>query len=62
MGWNVGLNTDIPTTLDIFMADMGLTAKEDLPAKPDIVWPQKKESRFDYKAWKPSYDGEQPPF
>lgn len=38
---------------------MGLTAKEDLPAKPDIVWPEKKEM---YQAWKPSYDGEEPPF
>jgi len=59
MGWNLGLNTNIPTTLESFMSDMGLTAKEDLPAKPDIVWPEKKEM---YQAWKPSYDGEEPPF
>jgi hypothetical protein len=31
-------------------------------SRTDIVWPEKKESPFDYKAWKPSFDGEEPPF
>jgi hypothetical protein len=54
----LGLNTDIPIELECWMLKWGIMPKEHLPSKPDIVWPEKKEV---YQAWKPSYDGEEPP-
>ncbi len=54
--------TEIPIELECWMLKWGVLPKEHLPGKPDIVWPEKKENPFDYQAWKPSYDGEEPPF
>ena len=54
--------TEIPIELECWMLKWGILPQEHRQSKPDIVWPIKKESPFDYKAWKPEYEGEEPPF
>lgn len=54
--------TEIPIELECWMLKWGILPQEHRQSKPDIVWPTKKESPFDYKAWKPEYEGEEPPF
>ena len=55
-------NQEIPIELECWMLKWGVLPQEHRQSKPDIVWPEKKESAFDYQAWKPSFEGEEPPF
>lgn len=54
--------TDIPIELDCWMIKWGILPRDWLPGKPDVVWPEKKDDRLESKGWKPSYEGEEPPF
>ena len=53
---------EIPIELDCWMLKYGILPVEHLSAKPDIVWPKKPDDRLKSKGWKPSYEGEEPPF
>lgn len=62
------MTEEIPIELECFMLKWGILPKEHIPAKPDIVWP-KEETPEEYAVrtgtsmgWKPSYEGEEPPF
>ena len=63
----LGMSQEIPIELECWMMKWGVLSREDMRdlygSKPDIVWPEvvddlTKES----KGWKPSFDGEDPPF
>ena len=54
---------EIPIELECWMLKWGELPREHLPSKPDIVWPEIKEDLTKVsKGWKPSYEGEEPPF
>lgn len=53
------ITTELPIELECWLLKWGILPDEHRTRKPDIIWPEKKEV---YQAWKPSYDGEQPPF
>lgn len=62
------MNEEIPIELECWMLKWGVMPREHLAPKPDIVWPEK-ETPEAYAVrtgtsmgWKPSYDGEEPPF
>jgi len=59
--------TEIPIELECFMLKWGILSKEDrytiYGRKPDVVWPEVKEDLTKVsKGWKPSYEGEEPPW
>lgn len=55
--------TEIPIELECWMLRWGILPREYLSSKPDIVWPEVKEDLTKVsKGWKPSYEGEEPPF
>jgi hypothetical protein len=58
---------EIPIELECWMLKHGILPAEDMRAlygsKPDVVWPEEKEDLTKVSmGWKPSYDGEEPPF
>jgi len=55
-------DSQLPAAIDIWLMSMGFYKSERAPGSKrnvQIAIEQKKEK---YVAWKPSYDGEQPPF
>ena len=57
----------VPIELECWMLKWGILSKEDrysiYGSKADVVWPEVKEDLTKVsKGWKPSYDGEEPPF
>ena len=62
------MTEEIPIELECWMLKWGVMPREHIPASPDIVWP-KKETAIEHAVrtgtsmgWKPSYEGEEPPF
>ena len=54
---------DIPIELDCWMLKWGILPREHMTRTPDVVWPVKKDERHKVSVgWKPSYEGEEPPF
>lgn len=53
---------DIPIELECWMLRHGIMPIEYRESKPDIVWPDKPDDRMESKGWRPSFDGEEPPF
>ena len=64
----IGLQqTDIPIELECWMLKHGILLTEDMRAlygsQSDVAWPEEPEDlTLVSKGWKPSYDGEEPPF
>jgi len=57
------MEDEIPIELECWMLRHGILPKEHLQPKPDIVWPVVKEDLTKVsKGWKPSFEGEEPPF
>ena len=57
------ITTELPIELECWLLKWGILPREHLPGNPDIVWPVIKEDyRKVSKGWKPSYEGEEPPF
>lgn len=57
----------VPIELECWMLKWGILSKEDryniYGSKADVMWPEIKEDLTKVsKGWKPSYDGEEPPF
>jgi len=57
----------VPIELECWMLKWGILSREDryniYGSKADVVWPEIKEDLTKVsKGWKPSYDGEEPPF
>ena len=54
---------ELPIELECWLLRHGILPIEYLPSKPDVVWPVTKEDLTKVsKGWKPSYEGEEPPF
>ena len=54
---------ELPIELECWLLKHGILPVEYLPSKPDVVWPEIKEDLTKVsKGWKPTYEGEQPPF
>ena len=57
------MEDEIPIELECWMLRHGILPKEYAEPKPDIVWPAVKEDLTKVsKGWKPSFEGEEPPF
>lgn len=57
------MEQEIPIELECWMLKWGVLPREHLAPNPDIVWPDIKEDLTKVsKGWKPSFEGEEPPF
>ena len=57
------MEDEIPIELECWMLRHVILPKEYAEPKPDIVWPVVKEDLTKVsKGWKPSFEGEEPPF
>jgi hypothetical protein len=62
------MEQDIPIELDCWMLRWGVLPMEHLPANPDVVWPEPESDHAKAvrtgigMGWKPSFDGEEPPY
>ena len=52
---------ELPSSLEFFLNYIGIRDKQKTHTK--VVWPEKKEDLTKVsKGWRPSYEGEEPPF
>jgi len=58
----MGLAEQIPIELECWMLRWGVMPRGHFRKTPDVVWPAEKDDRMVSKGWKPSFDGEDPPF
>ena len=63
----LGMSQEIPIELECWMLKWGVLPREDMRSlygsKPDVVWPEVVEDLTkESKGWKPSFDGEEPPW
>lgn len=57
------MEQELPIELECWLLRHGILPKDFTKSKPDVVWPIKKEELTKVsKGWKPSYEGEEPPF
>ena len=56
------MEQDIPIELECWMLRWGVLPLEHRPSNPDIVWPEPTRDTMVSQGWKPSFDGEEPPF
>lgn len=61
------ITEEVPIELECWMLKWGVLPSEHMRSlygsNPDVVWPQPEEDLTKVsKGWKPSYDGEEPPF
>jgi hypothetical protein len=58
--------TDIPIALECWMLKHGVLSADDMRAmygsQSDIAWPEPTRDTMVSQGWKPSFDGEEPPF
>jgi len=62
-----GMTDTVPIELECWMLKWGILSTEDrysiYGSNADVVWPKVKEDLTKVsQGWKPSYDGEEPPF
>ena len=56
------ISDTLPPDLELFLSIIGIREKEST-SHTKVVWPEKKEDLTKVsKGWRPSYEGEEPPF
>ena len=55
--------SDIPIELECWLLKHGFFEKDKGPSlHAEVAWPDKPDDKMESKGWKPSFEGEEPPF